>query len=109
MFVDTDKVSNALPEKMSVREYYGRALRVALPFFSLLYLFLIVAMPVMTLWNGNDLPNRFPFAKLALVSARLETIVLMAGFLFRTRLGFLVTMNLALFSTMGLGLGIVTT
>ena len=108
MFVDTAKVADALPEKMSVSEYFGRALRVAFPFFSLLYLFLVVGMPVVTLWNGNDLPGHFPFAKLALVSVGLEAFVLTGGVWFRTRLGFLIMLNIALFAAMGLALAIVT-
>ncbi len=108
MFVDAAKVADALPEKMSISGYFGRVLRVALPFFSLLYLCLIVGMPAITLWNGNDLPSHFPFAKLALVGAGLEALVLTGGVFFRTRLGFLVSLCLSLAGTIGLALAIVT-
>ena len=121
LFGNTERISQSVPEEMTTRRYIQYLLRVAVPFFSVLYLFVVISFPFVSLWNGQDVPSPYPFAKIAVVCGLVEATALVGGYgcalveeffrpgslIFRTQLGFMIMLALTLPGSMGLALAIV--
>lgn len=107
-FFNFGDAADEIPEKMERGEYFQHLARLSLPFYTITYLVALIALPIFAIWYGETIPSPFPFAKLAVICAICEILVLIAGSFGRTKLTLLLTIGLGLPIVIGLGASIAT-